>query len=178
MILKNYYNFLKACISDNTYTFTDYQGYTQNICTPYGDNAIDMYKELFFPNMGTVLTAYGKWGYGVIFGDSDEAVTGEEHLLRGNVIAGITATSVVSKTFEGNKLTITVEYTITNNNASAITIKEIGYFGCTCTAKTGATNSDRRRAMLYDRTVLGKPLEIPAAGVARVTYNIVVEFPM
>lgn len=122
---------------------------------------------------------------GVYFGDGDSPVTGEDFFLAGNVVSGYAYTSKVSVTNVANGngydeltgVTITSVFTITNNNAEDITIKE----ACLCTPMGALSKTSYGLSSVYnvavDRTVLDSPVTIPAGGVGQVTYEITVKYP-
>ena len=117
---------------------------------------------------------------GVAFGSGNTAATENDYTV--TPIGGLSVTSPGS-TFttvydsENNKFYTYSNFTVTNNNAEAVTIREIGKFnvfykstaiGTLC----GSSNSDKM-SVLIDRVVLDDPVTIPAgeSGVVRYSVN-------
>ena len=114
-------------------------------------------------------------GYGVAFGDGNTPVTFDDYKLSGHIITGLTVSynKVLSHAYD-DRATMTVVYTITNNNAEAVTIREIGMFG----HSRYTEQSSSEVIMLMDRTVLDSPVTIEPNGVGQVTYTINLNYPV
>ena len=117
---------------------------------------------------------------GVAFGSGDAAPTENDYTI--TPISGLDVTSpgsVFTTTYDNvsNKYHTYYNYTVTNNNAEAVTIKEIGKFNAFYKASAvgslcGSSNSDKM-SVLIDRVVLDDPVTIPAgeSGVVRYSVN-------
>ena len=111
---------------------------------------------------------------GVLFGDGDTPVTVDDYNIKGNRITNLTVSSnSVVNYSDSNKATMTVNYTVTNNNATDVTIKEIAMFKMT--QKSGSNNT--AFYLMLDRTVLDSPVTIEAGGIGQVTYTIDMNYP-
>lgn len=168
MILRNFYNYLQALVMDGIFEYTTYNG--SKSTKDFRSSRPSYSKGLQLAMaMGTVETKqYGTWG-SVCFGDGDTAPTIDDYCLSGTVITGISATSNVVASTEGDTNVLTATYTITNNNSTDITIKEImlntGYY-------LTSASSSYTGSIATDRTVLDEPVTIEAGGVGVVTYTI------
>lgn len=118
------------------------------------------------PNFATLLktinTSYS--AAGVVFGDGDTEETLYDYKLAGSVISGITYSYTITSGVDELGPWVKAKYTITNNNTSAITIKEAGV-----TAFSGC---------LVERTVFPTPITIEGnAGVGQIEYTIRYDVP-
>jgi len=116
---------------------------------------------------------------GVAFGSGDTAPTENDYTV--TPIAGLDATSPGSALTtvydsENNKYYTYYNYTVTNNNAEAVTIREIGKFNVFYKASAlgslcSTSNSDKM-SVLVDRVVLDDPVTIPAGESGVVRYSV------
>lgn len=114
---------------------------------------------------------------GVIFGDGNTPPARSDYCLSGNVITGIVSSASRTAISTDDAAENTVLFTITNNNAKAVTISEVGYVGYDqyYTGATGSGSSSDR--LLLDRTVLETPITIEPSGVGQVTYTLRMNYP-
>lgn len=141
----------------------------------YYYNANTASHNLCLDNLQTLSTSYSS--VGVIFGDGTTPPTHTDYCLSGDVVTGIVASSTRKATGTDDAAENTVLFTITNNNAKAVTIGEVGYVGYInfYTGPTGSgTNSDR---LLLERTLLESPITIEPGGVGQVTYTLRMNYP-
>lgn len=110
------------------------------------------------------ITRYG----GVAFGTGTTPPTLDDYCLSGDMIAGIVASCVFQENSDDSGCTLTMVYTIVNNNSSEITIGEVAAF---C-GSGGST-----KGFMLERTMLDSPVTIPAGGVGQVTYTIRMNYP-
>lgn len=103
---------------------------------------------------------------GTVFGDGDTPVKSDDYCLSGNVITGITGSAVRANEDDEDSSTVSVVYTIANNNTDEVVIKEVAV----CINYQGYN-------FLMERTVLDSPITIPAGGVGQVTYSIRFNYP-
>lgn len=102
--------------------------------------------------------------YGVAFGDGGAAESVNDYALSGNHMTKYTATCTKSCEINDNEITITMVFTITSNESTTFTIREIGWYDCLFgSAESGA---------LIDRTVLESPVTIQPTGVGQVVYTM------
>ena len=109
---------------------------------------------------------------GVLFGTGDTPASLDDYKLAGDMIQNIAAT--ISKTYSYSEAqpSLKAVYTITNNNAAAITIKEVAL-----NVQYTRTSSGGTSGCVIDRTVLDTPVTIPAGGVGQVVYTITFNYP-
>lgn len=149
-----------------TYKSTDGTEQTMNIDHAY--RAINFHSttsESYYPVLTDVHENYNYGG--VVFGDGDKDEVYNDYALSGNVITGITCSANKTVSVSDNVVTITVEYTITNNNQEAITINEYGV--------KSAPHSSYYKASyvgLIIRNKLAFPLVIEAGGVGQYTCEL------
>lgn len=109
-------------------------------------------------------------GAGVYLASGTTAPTKDDYTWAGQLVKGYAYTVAVSNGTDDEGVYTTAVYTITNNNAQAITIGEICLFGI----PGGSSGSEFK--CLYDRTVLESPVTIEAGGVGQVTYTLRANF--
>ena len=128
-------------------------------------------KTYSFANVKYNTAASSYSGNTVVFGDSDQPATLEDYKIVGNVIPNLVASVATVKSDEN----ITARFTITNNNSTEITIKEVCYVASATyySANWGSNNL----SVVIDRTVLDTPVTIPAGGVGQVEYTITFNLP-
>lgn len=106
---------------------------------------------------------------GIVFGEDNTEEDGNSHKLISPITSGLSFSEVsVSNDNEDGSVTCTKTITVTNGNASPITIGEIGLVG---SLTTGSSNYS---VILIDRTPLESPVTIPAGGIGVITYSITV----
>lgn len=117
---------------------------------------------------------------GVIFGNGTTAPTVDDYKLSGDAVTGLSSSNVTyttsSESVNGTKQ-LTVVYTISNTTGAAITIGEIGLLQYVGTAAS-SSGSSTYRSVLIERTVLEEPVTIPAGGIGRVEYKIILNYPI
>lgn len=178
MLTNNYKVSLSASMEYEYNSYTSNTFYTGRKCvnvegkevyaTGYYNGANHSYAGTYgsgrsFVHMGMLSTS--KTSLGTVFGNGTAEVTPDDYKLSGDIITGISATSYMSATVEGDVLKKEVVFTITNSNEYDITISECGYI-----AQMYATNNSY--CFLFDHTLLDEPVTIPAGGVGQVTYTI------
>lgn len=174
MFLSNYYKILGMYfmnrndgVSLTTPSGSSVRAYYYNYNTCHYNFCLD--------NLRALSTSYSS--NGVIFGDGSTPPSVSDYCLSGNVITGIVSSSTRKATSTENSAENTVLFTITNNNAKAVTISEVGYIGYNqyYTSATGSNSfSDY---FLLDRTVLESPITIEPGGVGQVTYTLRMNYP-
>ena len=109
---------------------------------------------------------------GVLFGTGDTPASLDDYKLAGDMIQNIAAS--ISKTYSYSEAqpSLKAVYTITNNNAAAITIKEVALHVQYTYNSNGSVSG-----CVIDRTVLDTPVTIPAGGVGQVEYTIAFNIP-
>lgn len=124
------------------------------------------------------LATTGELSYnGCVAVGSDDTPATENDYTLGNVITGLSASksesTVIDETNE--KYVYRIQYTISNNTGSDVTIKEIGYFvGIQAASTKGDTPSSgwqNRKTFLTERTVLDTPLVIPNGEASILRYE-------
>lgn len=121
--------------------------------------------------IATLSMDYPSSGGGVVFGTGDTPPTLNDYKLAGDIVTGLSwSANKAAEQVEGGA-GITVTFTVTNNNDSEVTIREVGYVGRHNNAVTTAY------AVLLDRTVLEAPVTIPAGGVGLITYTVKLIYP-
>ena len=122
--------------------------------------------------LNSVKTDLAKNAQGVLFGTGDTPASLDDYKLAGDVIQNIAAS--ISKTYSYSEAqpSLKAVYTITNNNAAAITIKEVAL-----NAQFTYSSNGNASGCVIDRTVLDTPVTIPAGGVGQVEYTITINLP-
>lgn len=112
---------------------------------------------------------------GVVFGSDNTPASLDDYAvsLVGNLSCLISDSREASD--DGGVCTIT--YTVTNNNAEAITISEIGIFAHVFAFKEVGESLGKYGPFLLERTVLESPITIEPGGVGQVTYTIRMNYP-
>ncbi|MBQ6991048.1 MAG: hypothetical protein IJN58_08320 [Clostridia bacterium] len=120
----------------------------------------------------TVITSLSSLSMGVMFVTGGTAPQKESVWIDGNVVSGISTTVTKETATDDNGVPYTsATYSITNNNASAITIDEVCWL--TLIYKTQYGNSP----YIADRTRLASPITIEPGGIGQVTYTVKVSWP-
>lgn len=109
---------------------------------------------------------------GVWFGTGNTPPTFDDYKLSGTQVLGLAATKVLTLDEDDEGGGITGTYTLINNNASEVTISEVGLFA---PIFTSANKIDTYQ--MWERTVLDNPVTIPAGGVGKVTYTVRANWP-
>lgn len=119
--------------------------------------------------------------YGIAFGSSDTAATENDYTM-GSQVTGITAnTPSVQTVFDdvNHRYIARLDYTVSNNTGSDITIKEIGLFvrfaSTTTRGNSASTTAANRVSIMIDRTVLDSPVTIANGTAAAVRYDFAFE---
>lgn len=122
--------------------------------------------------INSVKTDLVKSSKGVLFGTGDTPASLDDYKLAGDVIQNIDAS--ISKTYSYSEAqpSLKAVYTITNNNAAAITIKEVAL-----NVQYNYNSNGGSTGCVIDRTVLDTPVTIPAGGVGQVEYTITFNLP-
>ena len=174
MFTRNWYKALAAEMSRVNDTFQSVTGATQNL---YANNYLYFfnYDDKFpsYPTIHKVQTTLGGNG-GVIFGTGNTPPTIDDTTLSGSLISGFAYSKIVTTERGGDGVTFTALYTVTNNNAEAITISEVAIIA---NLTKSNTSPETRYKALVERTVLDTPVTIPAGGVGQVEYTITLNLP-
>ena len=122
--------------------------------------------------INTIKTNVDKRTQGVLFGTGDTPASLDDYKLAGDVIQNIAAS--ISKTYSYSEAqpSLKAVYTITNNNAAAITIKEVALH-----VQYTYNSNGNVSGCVIDRTVLDTPVTIPAGGAGQVEYTITFNLP-
>ena len=122
--------------------------------------------------INSVKTNLVKYTQGVLFGTGDTPASLDDYKLAGDIIQNIAAS--ISKTYSYSEAqpSLKAVYTITNNNAAAITIKEVAL-----NVRYTYNSNGSVSGCVIDRTVLDTPVTIPAGGVGQVEYTITLNLP-
>ena len=122
--------------------------------------------------INSVKTDSARHTSGVLFGTGDTPASLDDYKLAGDTIQNIAAS--ISKTYSYSEAqpSLKAVYTITNNNAAAITIKEVAL-----NVQYTYTSNGSVSGCVIDRTVLDTPVTIPAGGVGQVEYTITINLP-
>ena len=114
---------------------------------------------------------------GVAFG-SDDTPPSENDYILGNQITGFSATTPSPVTIfdaDSNKYIAALNYTVTNNNADAITIREVGLFvrmrAALAQGGKPGTSASYEYSVMLDRTILSTPVTIPSGESKVVRYE-------
>ncbi len=111
----------------------------------------------------------------VVVGSGDTPATEDDYCLESQ-LTGLTATNSNSVQYDAENFRFIqrVEYTISNNGSTDVTIKEIGRVcSCNTAATKGATTTSSAKCFLVDRTVLEAPVVVPAGESSIVRYEFV-----
>ena len=174
MFTKNWYKALAVEMSRVNDTFQSVTGVTQNL---YASNYLYFFnydKEFpSYPTIHKVQTTLGSNG-GVVFGTGNTHPTIDDTTLSGNLISGFSYSKSVTTERGADGVTFTALYTVTNNNAEAITISEVAIIA---NLTQQNTSTDTKFKALVERTVLDTPVTIPAGGIGQVVYTITFNYP-
>lgn len=161
-----------------------YSGKTYGCYEPNNSRIYSALKSVKFVDYNRILSTSGtysettKFNYCTLFGSGTTPPTMDDYKLEGTVATNCTCSHTIESTIseDGSEGTMTVTYTITNNNDAEITIGEIGIFleMYWLTGYSTCTNYP----YLVERTVLESPITIPAGGVGQVTYTIRMNYPV
>lgn len=131
---------------------------------------------------GALVTTGSSSSVGVAFGSDSTAATENDYTL-GSQVTGLsigTNPSVVTYFDSTNfKYIARLDYTLSNDTGSDITISEVGFFMRFATATTRGANASttaaNRHCIMIDRTVLDTPVTIPNGTAATVRYEFAYE---
>lgn len=165
MLTNNFYNLLLGQVFGRATTYKDvYFGDERSASHPWSSDYISKYTQ--FSGM-SVADQF-------LFGDGTTPPTPNDYKMESGLSETNLAISVqYQTTTDGNINKHVANITITNNNATDITITEIGHFTSKVYKSNG--NSGSSAYALLDRTLLDKPLIIPAEGIGKIKYTIEVD---
>ena len=153
-------------------TIINTSGTAQTFLGTLGYSAASMGLSTLMKTFATSLTGNGGYaGLGVSFISGGSTPTADDYITDGTFISGLTVNAEVQSAGNSDGHTFTARYSITNNNANAVTIDEVCLI-------SGVPGDGRYWYVLTDRTRLDVPLTIPAGGIGQVSYTINVEFPI
>ena len=122
----------------------------------------------YSPSLEKVCTSLTSQGFGVVFGTGTTPPTVDDIKLSGEWIGGLSCSIAASYEWHDYYVDIISIYTITNTNATDITIGEVALM-CSVSQYDYPT--------MMERTVLDTPVTIPAGGLGQVNYTIRMNFP-
>ena len=115
-------------------------------------------------------TAYTSY---IRLGTGDTPPTLDDFKLSGDFVTSIASTVAAgSIVVNGDSISQSATYTITNTGSTEITIKEIAIF-----SGNKSTSSGYYKSVMIERSVLDSPVTIPAGGVGQVNYTIRLNLP-
>lgn len=165
--LNSYYTDNYQVLSYNTTEYTYIHTFMQNVRTSYDVS-----------NNFTNNSSNNQFIYGLFFGSGNDPATVDDYKLSGSTIQNISFSYTNNSTYaeDGSSVDVVYNYTITNNNAEAITIGEVGLFAeaTWCTSY----NTYTHHYYMFERTAFESPITIPAGGVGQVTYTIQLNYPV
>ena len=174
MFTKNWYKALAAEMSRHNGTYQSVTGTTQTL---HESNYLYLFsydsEYPSYPTIHKVQTTLGSNG-GVVFGTGNTPPAIDNTTLSGNLISGFSYSKNVTTERGDGGVTFTALYTVTNNNAEAITISEVAIIA---NLTEYNTSPDTHLKALVERTVLDTPVTIPAGGVGQVVYTITLNLP-
>ncbi len=164
MLLKNFDTALTAIVMYTTIpkALRDFNGTVR-----------DAYNAL--PSNNHILAGWGQLKYSsgfITFGDGNQAPSYDDYCLAGSAVTGISVAENVVNSCEDGHIERKVVYTITNNNATSVTIGEIGVL-----ANISYSSGSSYTKMLVERTALESPLTIEPGGVGQITYTLNASVP-
>ena len=179
MVLNNYYRLLAAALRSNSTSWIN--GGTAECPIGIDGAAITRFIPSKIHNClsllleaSTIGNAYNSTNgraTAVIFGNGSTPPTANDYKFAGSVISNLNVlVSPLDLTAQNNVITQKRIFTITNNNANAITISEVGI-----TCNIFQYTQDAR--FIVERTVLDTPVTIPAGGIGQVEYTITCNYP-
>ncbi len=165
MLTNNYHKLVRAQQFSNTIpaALRDSDGVSRDAYTSQS------YFEL--PSSASALQAKYSTGStpSFILGDGDAQPALTDYKLSGELITDVVATVAYNHANDGSSYSALI--TLTNNNDTAITIREIGII---C---AGYYAANMYKGFLCERSLLETPLTIEAGGVGQITYTIHMPFP-
>lgn len=108
---------------------------------------------------------------GIQIGD-DETAARENDYATGRIISGVTGSITVQTGIDNGRPYIRFDVAVTNNNDSAITVKEITYNQKVACSNEISGIGSTARVVCFDRTVLGTPVEIGAGETKTIAYTL------
>lgn len=134
-----------------------------------GDTSINLLGSIdYSPSMQRLVKSFTTGASGVAFGTGRTPPTTDDYTLSGDLVSGIVISAALSYEFQDDGMVYKSVYAITNNNANAITIGEVGLVACPYAYDL---------PVLVERTVLETPVTIEPGGIGKVTYTIRMNFP-
>ena len=109
---------------------------------------------------------------GAVLGTGSTPATLNDTTISGEVISNYTYTAAVSVSEVNNGTECTAVYTVTNTGTEDFTVSEIALLDKFYTASSSSNG-----CFMVDRTVLDKPITIPAGGIGVITYTIRMNYP-
>lgn len=172
MFLSNYYKCLAMLMRDETgasgVTIKSTNGTSCNLYTKAGTSVISYPLQVGYI-MGMFSTSNSSMG--IILGDGTTAPTLSDYKLSGNMLTSATATVGDSVTIDDNGITRTAVLTVNNTGTTDFVVSEVGLIG---RYNYGSSYAD---FFLWERSLLDKPVTIPAGGAGQITYSIRFNFP-
>ena len=177
MVLNNYYRLLAAALRSNSTSWIS--GGPAECPIGVDGAAITRFIPSRIANCLNLLLGASKTGDSyanssvltVIFGDGSTPATANDYKFAGSIISNLNVlVSPLDLTAQNDVITQKRIFTITNNNANAITISEVGI-----TCNIFQYTQDAR--FIVERTVLDAPVTIPAGGIGQVEYTITCNYP-
>lgn len=176
MILKNWHKIFAMNLTGKNTTAVNMSGAEKGVYKTgnYYGTVFDLVNSVYSFRLNNVTTQSAGVS-GVMFGTGTTPVTIDDYKLSGSIITGLTPSISESVGADENGAYRTVIYTLTNTNSYDVTIGEVGAVIMCC--ESTSTMASSRYPALVERTVLDKPITIPAGGFGQVTYTVRFNYP-
>lgn len=165
MLTNNFYKILLAHMTRNSAS--------ANCVKPDGQDASVSSPQIVMNALGYVRSApFAAGNYGTYFGTGTTPPTMKDYNLESPIMDGTLASSNAGNAmfgFEKDHARVYRTHEVFNNGTNDVTITEVGVFG--------AVSSSSPILFMIDRTVLDKPITIPAGESRSITIAIVFNYP-
>ena len=112
---------------------------------------------------------------GIVLGSGSTAATEDDARLESIITAGLTVTVTQNSYVRGGVPCVDYNLAINNTGSAAATIAEIGFVQNLYAATASGATSGSYYRFLLDRTVLARPVTIPAGGTGIIRYTLKTE---
>ena len=112
---------------------------------------------------------------GIVLGTGNTAATEDDTHLESIITSGLTVTVTQSSYVRGGVPCVEYNLAINNTSSAAVTIAEIGFVQNLYAATSNGATSGSYYRFLLDRTVLARPVTIPAGGTSIICYTLKTE---
>ena len=172
MITKNFKNFLASILcTRGTYAMgwlpiKTVQNQNKYTASYFGSSS-------YFPSTVSSNVRTDYTGAGVQLGSGTTPATENDYRIETpigstNVAVAVTAQNVL----DNDDLCVQYDILVTNNRSSDLTIAEIGYAQTIAVTDSKGSTSPSSSVVLFDRTVLDTPVEIPAGEQGTIRYRL------